>query len=181
MVMMAQFIVGYNLVVMNSAEKYIFPQHSLLSWSFLVAFLAIGALIGAYSGGYISNLLGRRWDPNSAFSLKIPRSTIILTYWIFLIGGLSMFISPFIEFLMIGRFFVGCGSGLSMVVGPIYLGKLRHVNFPLISISKERLRHPQFADVLVLVFNSLLSSESYALQFWLTHWAHRLLGDFSFL
>jgi hypothetical protein len=58
--MAAQFIVGYNLVVLNAAEKYIFPRHSILSWSILVSSLAIGALLGAYSGGYISNLLGRR-------------------------------------------------------------------------------------------------------------------------
>jgi hypothetical protein len=42
-----------------------------------------------------------------------------------------MFISPLIEFLMIGRFCVGWGSGLSMVVGPIYLGKRRDMNLPL--------------------------------------------------
>jgi hypothetical protein len=58
--MAVQFIVGYNLVVMNAAEKYIFPRHSILMWSFVVASLAIGAIFGAYSGGYISNLLGRR-------------------------------------------------------------------------------------------------------------------------
>lgn len=117
----AQFIVGYNLVVLNVPEKYIFSGHSTLQWAVVVSALAIGAPFGAYSGGYIANMMGRRSD------LLVDRydfrTAIILTNWIFLLSGLSILISPFIEFLMIGRLFLGFGCGVSLVVGPIYLGK----------------------------------------------------------
>lgn len=118
----AQFIVGYNLVVLNAPEKFIFPGHSTLQWAFVVSALAIGATFGAYSGGYIADMMGRRLVSSNT-SDRRRRTSIILTNWIFLLSGLSILISPFIEFLMIGRFFLGFGCGISLVVGPIYLGQ----------------------------------------------------------
>ena len=49
---------------------------------------------------------------------------MLLTAWIFLIGGMVMALAPSVYWLIPARFIVGFGSGLSSVVVPVYLGEI---------------------------------------------------------
>eukprot|EP01031_Cornospumella_fuschlensis_P024742 gene24742-29898_t len=106
-----QFLVGYNTSVMNAPSALIFPTHSLLSFSLAVSLFPLGGGVGSMAGGVIANKRGRR-------------GAMVICMYIFLLGGLIMFLAPNIWALCLGRFIVGMGSGVGMVVVPVYLGEI---------------------------------------------------------
>jgi SP family facilitated glucose transporter-like MFS transporter 3 len=111
----SQFLVGYNIVLLNTTEKYVFPGHSTVAWSAAVAALALGCPIGAYFGGTLSDRHGRRM-------------TLILGAMGFLIGGLVQTFAPDLLILTLARFVIGLSSGVATVLVPIYLGELAPPN-----------------------------------------------------
>jgi len=108
---LAQFLVGYNTSVMNAPESVVFPGHSLLLWSVVVASFAIGGPFGAIFGGVMANRKGRR-------------GAMLINCWIFLIGGILMSLAPNIYWLIPARLICGFSSGLASVVVPVYLGEI---------------------------------------------------------
>lgn len=106
-----QFMTGYNYVVLNAPEKYVFPGHSTFEWSVAVATLAFGGPIGAAVGGSISEKYGRRF-------------ALLLNSLVFLVGGIVQALAPSLEYLTLARFLVGLASGICTVLAPIYLGEL---------------------------------------------------------
>ena len=108
---MSQFLVGYNTGVMNAPQSVVFPGHSTMEWSLAVSAFAIGGPFGSIIGGMLANQMGRR-------------GTMVLTSWIFLIGGSVMSLAPNMMILSLSRFIIGFASGLSSVVVPVYLGEI---------------------------------------------------------
>jgi MFS transporter, SP family, solute carrier family 2 (facilitated glucose transporter), member 3 len=109
--MASQFLVGYNTSVMNAPQAVVFPKHTTTQWSLAVSAFAVGGPIGAVMGGFLSNRYGRK-------------TVMLLTTWLFLLGGLLMSAAPGIYWLVPARFVVGVASGLSSVVVPVYLGEI---------------------------------------------------------
>jgi MFS transporter, SP family, solute carrier family 2 (facilitated glucose transporter), member 3 len=109
--MASQFLVGYNTSVMNAPQAVVFPEHTTTQWSLAVSAFAVGGPIGAVMGGFLSNRYGRK-------------TVMLLTAWLFLLGGLLMAAAPGIYWLVPARFVVGVASGLSSVVVPVYLGEI---------------------------------------------------------
>ena len=109
--MLSQFLVGYNTSVMNAPQLVVFPGHTIAQWSLAVSAFAIGGPFGAVAGGFIANRRGRK-------------GALLLTCWIFLVGGLVMGLAQNVYWLLPGRFLVGFASGLSSVVVPVYLGEI---------------------------------------------------------
>jgi SP family facilitated glucose transporter-like MFS transporter 3 len=109
--MLSQFLVGYNTSVMNAPQDVVFPDHTIAQWSVAVAAFAIGGPFGAIAGGYIANRQGRK-------------GALLMTSWIFLVGGLLMGLAMNVYWLIPARFLVGFASGLSSVVVPVYLGEI---------------------------------------------------------
>lgn len=109
--MLSQFLVGYNTSVMNAPEAVVFPDHTIAEWSLAVSAFAIGGPFGAIAGGYIANKRGRK-------------GALLLTSWVFLVGGLLMGLAMNVYWLIPARFLVGFASGLSSVVVPVYLGEI---------------------------------------------------------
>jgi SP family facilitated glucose transporter-like MFS transporter 3 len=107
----SQWLVGYNVVLLNTLEKFVFPGHNTTAWAAAVGALAIGAPLGAIFGGTISDLYGRRM-------------TLVLDAIIFLVGGLIQTFAPNLFVLICARFVIGIASGLATVLTPIYLGEL---------------------------------------------------------
>ncbi len=110
-----QFLVGYNVVVMNNPEKYVFPEHRTIYWSMAVAALAIGAPVGASIGGKYTAQRGRR-------------RTLVLNILVFLTGGCIQTFAPSLPFITFARFIIGIASGITTVLVPIYLGELAPPN-----------------------------------------------------
>lgn len=106
-----QFLVGYNVVILNDPEKYVFPGHSVTAWSSAVAALAIGAPIGAAIGSQLSDGKGR-WK------------TLMYAGLMFLVGGVVQTFAPSLTVLTGARFVIGIASGVSQVVVPVFIGEL---------------------------------------------------------
>ncbi|CAM9311708.1 unnamed protein product [Ectocarpus sp. 12 AP-2014] len=106
-----EFLVGFNIGVMNAPEKVVFPLHTTTEWSLAVSVFAIGGPFGAILAGTVSNRNGRR-------------GAIIVNTWIYLIGGLLFALAPTVLWLVPARFMIGFACGFSSVVVPIYLGEL---------------------------------------------------------
>jgi SP family facilitated glucose transporter-like MFS transporter 3 len=136
---LSQFLVGYNIAVHNPTENVIFPGHSTLGWSTVVAALPIGAIFGTIIGGPLCDYCGRR-------------SSLIVDALGFLSGGILQVVAPNLEFLMIARFTVGIMSGIATVLVPIYLGELAppHLRGTLGTIN-------QFALVVGILVADILS------------------------
>eukprot|EP00752_Nemacystus_decipiens_P004333 g3958.t1 len=106
-----EFLVGFNIGVMNAPEKVVFPGHTTAQWSIAVSVFAIGGPFGAVLAGTVSNKSGRR-------------GAIIVNTWIYLVGGLLFSLAPSVLWLIPARFMIGFACGFSSVVIPIYLGEL---------------------------------------------------------
>lgn len=109
--MISQFLVGYNTSVMNAPQNVVFPDHTIGQWSVAVSAFAIGGPFGAIAGGYLANKRGRK-------------GALLLSSWIFIVGGLLMGLALSVYWLIPARFLVGFASGLSSVVVPVYLGEI---------------------------------------------------------
>ncbi|CAN0196330.1 unnamed protein product [Ectocarpus sp. 6 AP-2014] len=106
-----EFLVGFNIGVMNAPEEVVFPGHTTTEWSLAVSVFAIGGPFGAILAGTVSNRNGRR-------------GAIIVNTWMYLIGGLLFALAPTVLWLVPARFMIGFACGFSSVVVPIYLGEL---------------------------------------------------------
>jgi len=107
----SQFLVGYNIGVMNAPEPVVFPGHSTLQWSLAVAAFAVGAPFGANIAGNLADTRGRR-------------GAMMLSMWIFIVGGVLQTFALNMTTLIVSRFIIGFASGFSSVLVPIYLGEL---------------------------------------------------------
>ena len=110
-----QFLVGFNIVVLNNPEKYVFPGHRTIHWSMAVAGLAIGAPFGASLGGSCVAHRGRH-------------KTLVMNILVFMMGGFIQTFAPSLACLTVARFIIGIASGVATVLVPIYLGELAPPN-----------------------------------------------------
>mmetsp|Transcript_28447 Transcript_28447/g.40772 ORF Transcript_28447/g.40772 Transcript_28447/m.40772 type:complete len:432 (-) Transcript_28447:1281-2576(-) len=107
----SQFIVGYNIGVMNAPAAVIFPGHSLTMWSLAVAAFAVGGPFGASVAGKLADTRGRR-------------GALLINVWAFLFGGLLQTFAIDMYSIIVARFIIGFASGTSSVLVPVYLGEL---------------------------------------------------------
>ena len=108
---LSQFNFGYNISVMNAPEPFVFPGHSTGAWSVAVSAFCVGGPIGAVLAGKWADERGRR-------------GALLLTTWIFIIGGLVQALAPSLVVVTVARAIIGISSGASTVLVPIYLGEL---------------------------------------------------------
>ncbi|KAL7533654.1 hypothetical protein ACHAXR_005368 [Thalassiosira sp. AJA248-18] len=109
------FNAGYNISVMNAPEPFVFPGHSTGAWSVAVAAFCVGGPFGAVLAGKWADERGRR-------------GALLLTTWIFIIGGLVQSLAPSLIVITGARVVIGFASGASTVLVPIYLGELAPPN-----------------------------------------------------
>lgn len=105
---------GYDTGVISGALLFIRQDFAPLSpfmEGIIVSFLLVGAVIGAVSGGPISDRFGRR-------------PTVLLAAIIFGIGALAVAFSPGVAFLVFGRLLLGLGVGLASMIVPLYIAEI---------------------------------------------------------
>ena len=108
---MGQFLVGYNIGVMNAPESVVFPGHTTAEWSFAVAAFCFGGPFGANFAGQLAETRGRR-------------GALLICTWTFLFGGILQTTAVNMYTIIGARFIIGLASGISTVIVPIYLGEL---------------------------------------------------------
>lgn len=109
------FNAGYNISVMNAPEPFVFPGHSTGQWSMAVAAFCVGGPFGSILAGKWADARGRK-------------RALLLTTWLYIIGGLIQSLAPSLIVVMIARVVIGVSSGASTVLVPIYLGELAPPN-----------------------------------------------------
>jgi sugar porter (SP) family MFS transporter len=105
---------GYDTGVVSGALLFIKKDFAPLSpfvQGIIVSFLLVGAVIGALSGGPLSDRVGRR-------------PTALLAAIIFGLGALTVALAPSVPVIIVGRFLLGLGVGLASMIVPLYIAEI---------------------------------------------------------
>jgi MFS family permease len=105
---------GYDTGVISGALLFIREDFAPLSpflEGIIVSFLLVGAVVGALSGGPLSDRVGRR-------------PTTLLAAVIFGVGALAVALAPGVGFIIFGRFLLGLGVGLASMIVPLYIAEI---------------------------------------------------------
>ena len=93
--LVTQFLNGYNTAVLNAVSLVVFPGHSTAAWAAAVGAFAVGGPFGALAAGQLANRLGRR-------------SSMLLSTYTFLAGGLLLTAAPSMLVLTAARVVRAC-------------------------------------------------------------------------
>jgi sugar porter (SP) family MFS transporter len=105
---------GYDTGVISGALLFIRQDFAPLSpfvQGIIVSTLLVGAVVGALSGGPLSDRVGRR-------------PTALLAAVIFGAGALAVAFAPSVAFIIFGRFLLGLGVGLASMIVPLYIAEI---------------------------------------------------------
>ena len=105
---------GYDTGVISGALLFIRQDFAPLSpfmEGIIVSTLLVGAVVGALSGGPLSDRFGRR-------------PTALLAAVIFGLGALAVAFAPSVAFIVLGRFLLGLGVGLASMIVPLYIAEI---------------------------------------------------------
>jgi sugar porter (SP) family MFS transporter len=105
---------GYDTGVISGALLFIRQDFAPLSpfvEGIIVSTLLVGAVVGALSGGPLSDRAGRR-------------PTALLAAVIFGLGALAVALAPSVAFIVFGRFLLGLGVGLASMIVPLYIAEI---------------------------------------------------------
>src|SRR3712207_4719300 len=105
---------GYDTGVISGALLFIRQDFAPLSpfmEGIIVSTLLVGAVVGALSGGPLSDRIGRR-------------PTALLAAVVFGAGALAVAFAPNVAFIVFGRFLLGLGVGLASMIVPLYIAEI---------------------------------------------------------
>jgi sugar porter (SP) family MFS transporter len=104
---------GYDTGVISGALLFIRQDFELTSFleGIIVSFLLVGAMVGALSGGPLSDRIGRR-------------PTTLMAAIIFGLGALAVAFAPSVALIILGRFLLGLGVGLASMIVPLYIAEI---------------------------------------------------------
>src|SRR3712207_903316 len=105
---------GYDTGVISGALLFIRQDFAPLSpfmEGIIVSTLLVGAVVGALSGGPLSDRFGRR-------------PAVLLAAIIFGLGALAVAFAPSVAFIVVGRFLLGLGVGLASMIVPLYIAEI---------------------------------------------------------
>ena len=107
------FLFGYHTAAISGALVFIAKEFnlSILMQQVLVSFILIGAIIGAYVGGSLSDRIGRK-------------KTFFYAILALLIGTIIFVITKNIFLFFSSRALIGFSIGIFSAVSPIYIAEL---------------------------------------------------------
>lgn len=115
---LAGILFGFDTGVISGILLFVQKQFGLTAFStgLLVGTVPAGALIGAFISGRIVDHLGRR-------------KLLIVTAIIYIIGTLGCTQAKTPELLILSRFLVGLGIGISSYTAPLYISEIAPTHF----------------------------------------------------
>ncbi len=111
------FLFGYDTSIIAGAQLFFkndFPDISTNEIAMIVSFAMIGAAIGAFFSGMISDSIGRK-------------PVILVADVFFTLGSIVMALAPSVGILILGRIIMGIGVGIASQVVPLYLSEIAPV------------------------------------------------------
>ena len=107
------FLFGYHSSSVAAALAFVSKEFRLSSWDggFWVSILIVAALFGAWAGGSLSDLWGRK-------------KTLFLATILFFAGAFFQMKALGFSHLLAGRFLAGLGVGIVSVVSPLYIAEM---------------------------------------------------------
>eukprot|EP00257_Ricinus_communis_P016712 XP_015574969.1 probable inositol transporter 2 isoform X2 [Ricinus communis] len=144
------FLFGYDTGVISGALLYIrddfkaVDRKTILQET-IVSMAVAGAIVGAATGGWLSDRWGRK------FVLSVAD-------FLFFIGAVFMCVAPGPILLIIGRVFVGFGVGMASMTAPLYISEVSpaKIRGALVSTSGLLFTGGQFISYLInLVFTKV--------------------------
>ena len=122
---MGGFLFGYDTGVISGAQLYFeddFPDITRHQISMVVSMALVGAAIGSFFSGSVSDVIGRK-------------KVILFADIMFTVGSGMMMQAPSVEVLMAGRLVVGIGVGVAAQIVPLYLSEVAPVEIRGLTIS----------------------------------------------
>ena len=104
---------GYDTGVISGALLFIRQDFGTNPFTdgVIVSFILVGAMVGAFSGGPLSDRIGRR-------------STTLIAAVVFALGALIVAVAPSVFVIIVGRFVLGVGVGLASMIVPLYIAEI---------------------------------------------------------
>lgn len=105
---------GYDTGVVSGALLFLhtsFGNLSSFDKELVTSLLLVGAVVGAFGSGRLSDLIGRR-------------TVILITAVVFVIGVLGAAFSPTFWFLVVMRFVIGLAVGSASMAVPLYISEV---------------------------------------------------------
>lgn len=139
---LAGFLFGYDSAVINGATEAIRHQFEVgpAPLGFAVASALVGAAVGAFFGGSISDRIGR---------IAVMKIAALL----FLISALGSGLAPEIYSLIVFRIIGGVGMGIASVIAPAYIAEIAPADI------RGRLGSLQQFAIVVGIFLSQLANK----------------------
>lgn len=111
------FLNGYDTGIISGAQLYLkdtWPDITTQQKEMIVSLALLGAFFGAIISGPLLDAFGRK-------------AIIMLSDVLFIVGSLMMAGAQELSILMVGRFIVGLGLGVDLMVTPLYLSEIAPV------------------------------------------------------
>ncbi|CAK4085127.1 unnamed protein product [Aphanomyces euteiches] len=140
------FLFGYDTGVISGALLFLQQDFQLTSFEseLVVSATIFGAIVGSVLGSCSNEVLGRR-------------KTILVSAFLFTIGSIGMGVCRNVHELILGRFGVGLGLGLSSMTVPLYIAEVSppELRGTLVSMNTLLVTGGQF---FATIFAAILSS-----------------------
>jgi sugar porter (SP) family MFS transporter len=146
---------GYDTGVVSGALLFIqdtFGHMSAFDKELVTSLLLVGAAVGAFAAGRLSERIGRR-------------PTILITAAVFIAGVLGAALSPTFPFLVVMRFVIGLAVGAASMSVPMYIGELAPPRYRGALVSLNQLAITSGILVSFLVDYGLGASSDWRLMF----------------
>ena len=146
---------GYDTGVVSGALLFLhtsFGNLSSFDKELVTGLLLVGAAVGAFGSGRLSDLIGRR-------------PVILVTAAVFVVGVLGAAFSPTLWFLIVMRFVIGLAVGSASMAVPLYIGEVAPPRVRGALVSFNQLALTTGILVSFLVDYALSSSGDWRLMF----------------
>lgn len=107
------YLFGFDFAVISGALPFLKDQFDLNEYweGFTTGSLALGAMLGCYLAGFISEKYGRK-------------PGLLTAALVFAVSSLAMAFAPTRNYFILARFFAGAGVGMASMLSPLYIAEV---------------------------------------------------------
>ncbi|WPP51223.1 sugar porter family MFS transporter [Catalinimonas niigatensis] len=147
------FLFGFDTAVISGANPFIqkYFQLDSVSLGWAVSSVIVGCIIGAFSAGFTSDLLGRK-------------KVLIVTAVLFTLSAIGTALATNFTFFIFARILGGIGVGAASALSPTYIAEIAPADKRgrLVSINQLTI----VIGILVVYFTNLIFAKSFGDESW---------------